>query len=999
MKYLFCLLFLIPCSHKASAQDQKLKPDSAKKATVPVLDSVVVFNTGYQNISRYRAAGSFTQVDNRVLNLQVGSNIINRLESVASGVSFNKKNSTVPALAVRGLSTINGPTAPLIILDNFPFEGDINTINPNLIESITILKDATAASIWGTRAGNGVIVINTKKARYNQPFTIDFNSMVQSISKPDLFYSKPIASSDYIDVELFLFGKSYYNSILTDFFRPAVSPVVELLDRQSKGLVTPADAAAQIAAYRNVDVRNDYSRGIYRNALNSQYAINFSGGNERSSWTAAGGFDKNTGELSQQYQRYSARIENVFRPVANLKLYGSMYYTGSEAKTGREGYVSQQYVYPYTSLWDAAGNPLPAAREYRMGFTDTLGGGRLLDWHYYPADDYRHNVTTTDTRNILLNFSAQYQFAKSFSADFKYQYEYQQINASGLKDAQSFEARANINLFSQINSTTGAVTYIVPKGGILDITNSRIRSENYRGQLNYNKKTGEHLIEALAGAEIRAVSNNAQSYRTYGYDPQTITGTRVDFKNTYPIITTGDYNTLSGGDNNFEEQLKRFVSFYANGSYTYKSRYTVTLSGRRDASNLFGVSTNNRWTPLWSAGGAWNISREPFYRIGFLPYLKFRASYGYTGNADPRRSGIVTVYAVSTSSTTGFRNFRIRQFPNPDLRWEQVGITNLGLDFATKDNIFSGSLEWYNKKGTDLFAMAPVDYTAGINASGILKNVANMRGRGLDMVLNSRNLNGRLGWKTNVLFSSNADKVTKSYLTSLIADRYISTGDGISALEGQSVHAVIAYKSAGLDHNTGDPQGYINGMVSKDYASLTGTGTSIADLEYIGPGVPKYFGSLTNSFSYKAVSLDICISYKLHYFFTRTPLVYSNLFNGDKKSTADFAARWKQPGDELHTDVPSMVYPVDGNRDYFYARSSSLAEKGDHIRLQFINLAYNFKLSAKASRSQQRGQLYFNANNIGIIWRANKLGIDPDYAVTDIPPSTSFAAGIRIFIQ
>ena len=967
--------------------------------TGPQLDSVTVFNTGYQALSKERTAGSFTHVDNKTLNLNVGPNILNRLESVSSSVSFNKKNNTAPSISVRGLSTINGPTALLIVLDNFPFEGDINTIDPDMIESVTILKDATAASIWGARAGNGVIVINTKKGKYNQPLTITANSNVQVATKPDPFYLTPISSSDYIDMEEYLYGKGYYDYTLTDPTRPVVSPVITLLDRESKGIISSAEVESQINSFRNLDVRNEFSRYVYTKAVNQQYSLNISGGNSQMSWSASGGIDKSSSALQSSYQRLNARLENSFSPIKKLKISGSIYLTGTTTASGKEDYTSQNYLYPYSLLKDASGIDLPVAKDYPLSYTDTAGGGKLLNWNFYPMQNYKHTYTCTVFNNILANVGLQYEFGSGFSLDIKYQYEAQQGKTKNVNDEQSYEARNIINLFSQIDPYTGSVNYIVPKGGILAMNASQLKANNIRLQLNYSHTWGKHELIALAGNENREIHNTGNSYTTFGYNSSNLTSGVVNLLDYFPVFTSGWYYSIPAGANNFEDQLKRYVSFYANTAYTYDRKYTFTVSGRRDASNLFGINTNQKWTPLWSVGASWNISRENFYTSNLFPYLKLRATYGYTGNVDPNMSGVITVYYGTNSYTTGYPQAYIRQYPNPYLRWEKVGIANIGIDFASKNNRVSGSIEWYLKKGKDLFGAAPVDITNGLGSNGLTKNVASMKSHGADIVINSINIRGKFGWNTGLIFNYNADKVSKAYLANASAVKYLNNGDGITQLEGKPVHSVVTYKWGGLDHNTGDPQGYLNGVLSTDYGAITGPGTSVNDLVYNGPALPTIFGSLTNSIRWKKLEMTINISYKFHYFFIRQALNYSDLFGMDRKSTLDFAARWQNPGDETKTDVPSMQYPANGSRDNFYANSSTLVEKGDHVRLQFIALSYTLALPRLGSLPVSNIQLYANASNLGILWRANKKSIDPDYSVSTIPPSKSYALGIRIFLQ
>ena len=194
-----------------------------------VLNEVQV-STGYQRIPKERATGSFSVISNKVFNQQVSTDILSRLEAVANGLKVDRLSSVGSSkLSIRGLSSINGPKDPLIILDNFPYEGDITGINPNDVQDITLLKDAAAASIWGAKAGNGVIVITTKKGSYNQPISVEVAANMTIGEKPNLFYNKQISSGDFIDAETFLFNNKYRFSDTSASSRPVFSPVYEIL--------------------------------------------------------------------------------------------------------------------------------------------------------------------------------------------------------------------------------------------------------------------------------------------------------------------------------------------------------------------------------------------------------------------------------------------------------------------------------------------------------------------------------------------------------------------------------------------------------------------------------------------------------------------------------------------------------------------------------------------------------------------------------------------------
>jgi TonB-dependent SusC/RagA subfamily outer membrane receptor len=202
------------------------------------LEDVQIVSTGYQNIPKERATGSFTQVSESLFNEQVSPNILNRLETIASGVSAFSSGTNAKQFMVRGLSTLTGPAGPLIVVDNFPYEGDITNLNPNEVASITVLKDAAAASIWGSKAGNGVIVITTKKGKLNQATRVEMNSNITIGSKPNLDYLTTISSADYIDFEQSLFNKGFYDSQITSTTNPLLSPVVQLLVKQRNGELT-----------------------------------------------------------------------------------------------------------------------------------------------------------------------------------------------------------------------------------------------------------------------------------------------------------------------------------------------------------------------------------------------------------------------------------------------------------------------------------------------------------------------------------------------------------------------------------------------------------------------------------------------------------------------------------------------------------------------------------------------------------------------------------------
>jgi len=970
------------------------------KTKVTALGNVVVtLNTGYQEIPKERATGSFSKIDIATLNQQVGTNILNRLNGVSSSVLFDdtklKSNQKKYNFNVRGLSTINGPQDPLIVLDNFPYEGDINNINPNDVESITILKDAAAASIWGTRAGNGVIVITTKKGRLNQPLKIEFNTNVIVTGKPDIYYVPQMSSTDYIDVEQFLYNKNFYNNQINNPGKAALSPALEIFIKRRNGQISAQDSAAQINALKNVDIRNEYNKYFYQQAVTQQYALNLRGGGGNIAYFISGGYDQSISELGAGNKRLNVRSENTYKPLKNLQLTVGVLYSQNNSKSGKPAYdgirISGRPI-PYLSFADANGNALPVAVGIREGYTDTAGAGKLLNWKYYPLEDYKHNKSTNTTQDLFTNIGLRYDVIKGFSIDIKYQYEKQQTSTKTLQDINSYAARSLINNFTQLNRTTGAVTYIVPLGGVLNLSNATIESQNLRGQIDFNKTWNKHSISAIAGTEIRQISSTGNSTQTYGFNDDILTtSTSIDFANTYPTFINGSRQRVANSFS-LSENLNRFVSYFGNAAYTFKEKYTASVSFRKDASNLFGLNINDKWNPFWSTGVAWDISRESFYHSNLLPYLKLRVTYGYSGNVDQSKSAVTTIgYFSSLNQYTNFNNALINQFSNPELRWEKVGTFNFGVDFEIKNQILRGSIEYYHKKGVDLFGLSPLDYTAGLGRNVLVKNVANMVGNGIDVLLQTININKGFKWHTYFLFNYNLSKTTSYYIPP--GTSYGGTaGINISTIPGKPVYSILSYKWGGLNA-TGNPQGYLNKNLSTNYAAIFNSLTSPDSIVFNGPASPKYFGSVSNTFFYKGFSLTANITFKLGYFFRKTSISYDQLFNSGT-GHLDFSKRWQKPGDELITNVPSMIYPNDANRDIFYLNSEATVAKADHLRLQFINLSYDVSKSLIKRVPFSLIQLYINVSNLGILWKANNDDIDPDYQ-SSIPPSRTYAIGLK----
>jgi len=956
------------------------------------LEEVGIVSTGYQDIPKERATGSFTLIDSKTIARSPAVNILDRLEGVASGLLLNRNltnSANNPKISIRGRSTIFANAEPLIVLDGLPYEGSIDQINGNDIETINLLKDAAAASIWGTRASNGVIVITSKKGSYNKKPEINFTSTITQVDKPDLHYLSGLSSSDYIDVEQFLFSKDYYFASFFNKFSP-ISGAVDIFDQRKRNLISAADSAARIDALKAHDVRDDLSKHMYRKASLQQYQLNVRGGGEFNKYYISGGLDRNfENKVTDNYRRYTLNANNTYSLLKERVIVTTgVNYNSSETKSQATDY--SPYT-PYDRWTDENGNSLHVMYygSLRTSYVDTVANGKLLDWHFNPKDDLSSNVTKKNTQYKIdlgldikiiegLNLTANYQYLK-------------QLNEGLVYDkSDSYYVRNLVNSYSKI--VNNVVQPAIPYGDISSNSQTTLNSKIIRTQLNFSKTFHEdHNINAIAGYEGTDSRISTLGQTAYGFDPaiKTNGNNKINPMTDYPLFYE-TFRTSRFSTSPYQTELINIAqSFYANASYSYKSKYILSGSVRKDESNLFGVNANQKGVPLWSSGLAWIINKENFYAINWLKDLKLRGSYGYNGNVDKTLSALLTVTRIGLTNAYGDIYSQVKNPPNPDLRWEKVKVWNVGLDFALTNGRISGGIDIYRKNAVDLIGNTPISSQTGVTV--FRGNGASLISKGIDVVINSRNIQGAFNWISSLNVNVNTDKVS-SYKTLPTRNLDLIDGNFNNPQEGYPYYAVFSFPSQGLNE-MGMPKGFFNGESSTDYSSII-TKYDPTQLKFHGSASPKYFGNFLNTFSYRSFELSMNINYKFDYFFRR-----SNVFGGFDVNwisrVADYEKRWQKPGDELITTVPGFKYPDDGSMGTFFRASESVVEPGDHIRLQDIRLSYNFQESLRMSKFKNLS-LFLYARNLGIIWKKSNTAVDPDYGSYSIPQPFALSLGLNL---
>jgi hypothetical protein len=332
---------------------------------------------------------------------------------------------------------------------------------------------------------------------------------------------------------------------------------------------------------------------------------------------------------------------------------------------------------------------------------------------------------------------------------------------------------------------------------------------------------------------------------------------------------------------------------------------------------------------------------------------------------------------------------------NPPLastKWEKVLTMNLGADFRFKNNFLSGTLNWYRKNAQDLLAYQSFDGTTG--NSSVTGNVASMLTDNIDLTLYSQNISRKFQWNSSLLFSFIKEKVTASQDPLQEAWKYCDQRYQ-TIVPGKPLYGIYSFRYAGTDKITGDPIGYYEDKPSTTYGAIVET-RGYNTLRYHGRSSPSIFGSIGNEFTWRGLMLSVLVTYKLGYYYRRPSINYDAVFQGaSPPGSGDFAQRWRPDQD---SNIPSMVYPNDKNRDFLFNYSEYLVQKADHIRLYNVQFSYDIKKELLARLGLGACTLYINASNLGILWRAGDKTIDPDQ-ITGYPAGKQFSFGLKGHIR
>jgi TonB-linked SusC/RagA family outer membrane protein len=946
-------------------------------------EPVLKVNNGYQLLPKERVTGSYSSISRKQLERQVTTSILPKMEGRALGLLLNKNRmpgTNLPFISIRGQSTISANTEPLIVLDHLVYYGNIENINPNDIESITVMKDAAATSIWGARAGNGVIVLTTKKGSDLKKPILELNSSLTITKKPNLWYLPLPSSKDYIEINGQLFANHYFDAALSSDYQ-LVPPDVDIRQQNRRGEINDKEMEAQLDQLGTKDVRYELSRLLYQTGLTNRHNLSVTGGSANLKYYLGGGFEN---EKMVQVNSCRQRIALTGNLSFNKKFYEfgvQGFFTDTRSKV----HSMPNWLYPYSELENAAGEPNEVPHDLKKQYKDRVWD-MVQDWAFRPLQEYRESALFTKGRHTRLTITGKFRVANNFNVQLIYERQQGSDEINDIKGAATYYARNLQNTFAVNNG--GVAEYLIPPGGILDRETNEYTANKARLQLNYEWNIHRDFrLSALGGVEYGKFSTDSFAMRYFGYFGDRNRAVRsTEFNKNYPLF----YNTaLSASVPNINHEGAGFdfyPSAFVNAAFTVWRRYTLSASGRLDQSNLFGVKTNNQTIPLWSLGFKWNAGDESFYPLSFLPYCTIRASYGYSGNVD-KRTTAYTSAVIGPANRYNAIPMEIISPDNPFLRWERSGLFNAGIELADRKKQLELGFEYYRRQSMYLLGPGAQDPTLG--SSYFWGNNASMEGSGFDFSIQTNHSFGKK-WRLNnlILLSKTINTVTR-YDDPPKPGSFFTDPKLLTPKAGAAVYSLYAYRWGGLDAS-GDPQGYLNGSLSKDYNEIIAS--SPDSMVRKGSAVPTVFGSWFTSLSYGQFTLSFTLIGKFNYFLRRSSVHYSEPLNVVLAGLNDYANRWQHAGDEIKTNVPSVN--ADPLMDLFYSNTEPLVVKGDQIRLHDISLVYSMPVTILKKWKLQAMSFYVNGNNLAPLWKAAPGKIDPDYLM-GYPVPGNITVGVK----
>jgi TonB-linked SusC/RagA family outer membrane protein len=987
------------------------------------LNEVTVVSTGYQEVDKRLFTGAVVTLGSKDFKTDGTIDVSRMLQGRAAGVSVQNVSGTfgaAPKIRVRGATSITGDNKPLWVVDNVVLEdvvnisaeqlttGDPNTLigssvaglNSDDIESITILKDASATALYGARAKDGVIVIKTKRGRVGKP-VITYTGNFSTYLKPSYDNYNILNSVDQMSVyaEMERKGLLNHSDMVTQPNGGVYKKMYDIINSsyneqtdQFDLLNTPQERRAFLQRYALANT--NWFDKLFKNSFVQEHSLGVSSGTKVSQlYFSTSYYDDNGWTIADHVDRYTLNANATFK--LSDKVGFGLTANGSSRTQRVPGTVARQVDVVegrYNRDFDI--NPFSFALNTSRVLTaeDEAGNLEYFTRNYAPFNIIKESQTNYIDLN-LLDLRLQGDFNYQIAKDLKYEFvgavrdvrtttEHKVGDDSNMAEAYRAAGSQVIrqgNKFLYYNPDFPNLDPVVvlPEGGFYNRSDDQMRSYYVKDQLTWKHAFGtKHHVNLVGGHELRMIDRQNSYNNGYGYQFNKGGIAFTDYLIIKQLLE-GNFNYFGMG-----YTKERYASFYASANYSFNDRYVLNATTRMDGSNKLGEARTARWLPTWNVSGAWNLDAENFMNgVRAVDYLTLKAGYGLTANVGNATNSSV-VYRSGTTPHPHFDETEsqiiIDGLENQDLTWEKQYELNVGLSTGFF-NRFTVAFDYYNRNHFDLISVIKTSGIGGEPYKAI--NYADMKSHGIDLSIGATVFDrGGLTWTTNFVYSKNKSRITN--LKNLPRIYNLVFQDG-GAQQGYPVRGLFSIDYKGLNPENGVPT-FI------DHDGKLGTNVFLQSLntqylKYEGPVDPTYTGGFSNTFRYKQLSLNVFFTYQGGNKIRLNP-AFKNGYSDLDAMPREFLDRWITPGDEKYTDIPAIAdlnvlaglgstYPYNT-----YNYSTARVADGGFVRMRTISLSYTLPNKIVAGTTFTSASISLTGTNLWLVYADKKLyGQDPEF--------------------
>ena len=1007
------------------------------KTDASQLEEVTVISTGYSSLPRKDMVGAYTTVKAEDIMMPAYNSIDQMLQGKIPGmvvVNSSSRIGSTPKITIRGTSTIFGNTDPLWVVDGIiqpdplPIDASsavtedmknlignqISWLNPSDIETITVLKDASATAIYGSKASNGVIVITTKKGSAERT-SIRYSTHFSFRTRPNYGMFNYMNSKERIQFskEAYDAGVRYQSDPL-----PQIYTYEGLMAMYNKRLINENDFMKQMEQLETCNT--DWFDILCRNSFSHNHNLSISGGSQKVTYNASFGYSSSHGtQKGDDMTQFTSRLNVNTQFTKSLSITFNLSGSFSDKKGYGPGVNPQSYANQTSRaipVYDENGKRVFYKRYYEY----QLNRSGQLEYGYNILNEMENSYSKNNSKNFNVSINADWSITDWLKYQFVGSIAYSTNNSESFAGEKTSYIERNYRGYAYGTEPSGSARFnaaLLPFGGELATNVINNTSYNMQHKVVFSRTINEiHRLNAMAAMEIRSGENKNNTNTVWGYVPER---GEILVSPTYPTeitpvggtvpISWGALDKLYQGGWKNTTITNNYVSFFVTFAYSLKDRYVFNANVRSDASNRFGQDANKQFDPTYSFGISWRMAEEEFVKT-YLPWLNqlnLRATYGVQGNVVTSISpDLITQYQ---GILPGYNEYylTISSLPNPLLKWERTKTWNLGLDLQLFNGI-SMSLEYYGRRSNAIINQ-DIAQEYGMNAMKL--NGGRIHNHGLEYSVNitpyqrkdfvwTIGINASKNWNRtqNNDIRTKADKITKSNFLTGSSDRFLKKGYPLSAF--------WSYSFAGLDPETGYPT---FNLIDFEEADPDIDPTTF--LVYSGQKDPYFTGGVNTRARYKSFSLGVNFSVLLGAK-KRLPNPYQNFRHGKLPDpfynlSKDLLKRWQKTGDEKHTIYPALYTSVEdlyniqlpdgtmSNSIYdMWGQSDAMVVNASFLRCTQISLSWNMPKQICSKFGATNCSISANVNNPFVIGISRFNGFDPELGDSVMPKIFSFGLSV-----